>query len=219
MKLYADPITINCRKVIAALDLVQLDYDLVHVDYMSGAHKSEKFRTINPNAELPVLVDGSLVLSESNAVLQYIAEVKEACSYYPKDKKVRADIHRWQFWEATKWYPSCYVFLVENVVKPLQNEEPDQAVLTAAEANWHRLAGIIDQRLIGQRWLCGNSVTIADISVAAPMHLHRWQRLPLERHPNLLRWMTECIETLPCWKTSDPTKQLGFVALESEARC
>ena len=62
MKLYADPITINCRKVIAALDLIQLDYDLVHVDYMSGAHKSEKFRTINPNAELPVLVDGSLVL-------------------------------------------------------------------------------------------------------------------------------------------------------------
>ena len=55
-------------------------------------------------------------------------------------------------------------------MKPLQNEEPDQAVLTAAEANWHRLAGIIDQRLIGQRWLCGNSVTIAEDRAVVTRH-------------------------------------------------
>jgi glutathione S-transferase len=45
----------------------------------------------------------------------------------------------------------------------------------------------------------GNSVTIADIAVAAPMHVHKWQRLPLNDHPNLKRWMAD-IEQLPCWE-------------------
>jgi hypothetical protein len=41
---------------------------------------------------------------------------------------------------------------------------------------------------------------LADIVVAAPMHLYPYQKLPLNDHPKLLRWMTEGIEQLPCWK-------------------
>jgi len=212
MKLYYDPVTVNCRKVVAGFGLLGADFEKSHVDYFQGGHKAPEYVRINPNAALPALVDGDFTLWESNAILQYVADKNGAADYYPRDPKARADIHRWQLWESAHWFPSCYVFLVENVVKPLLKAEPDRATIEKETPNWHRLAGILDARLANQRWLCGDKVTIADISVAAPMHLHPFQRLPLNAHPNLRRWMTKDVEELPCWKATDVAKMLGMTA-------
>ncbi len=200
LKVYLDPCTVNCRKVLAGLDLMGVPYEQVHVDYFGGAHKQPEFLAINPNAALPAATDGDFALPESNAILQYAADISGADQYYPKDPKQRADIHHWMLWEATKWFPSCYVYLVEYVVKPLLRAEPDETVIANEAPNWHRLAAILDSRLEKSKWLTGDNVTIADIAVAAPIHLHASQRLPLAEHPNLRRWMTEGIEALPCWQ-------------------
>ena len=74
MELFADPITVNCRKVVAGLKLLGSDYTLTKVDYFKGEQKSDAFKAINPNAALPALRDGDLVLWESNAILQYAAD-------------------------------------------------------------------------------------------------------------------------------------------------
>lgn len=120
MKIYADPITINCRKVIAGLDLMGASYELVHVDYFKAEQKSPEYMAINPNAAIPAMVDGDFVLWESNSILQYAADKIGNGAAYPKESKVRADINRWMFWESASWFPSCYAYLVENCVKPLQ---------------------------------------------------------------------------------------------------
>ena len=119
---------------------------------------------------------------------------------YPRDLRTRADINRWLFWECASWFPSCYVFLVENCVKPLLGGQPDPAVLDAQALQFHKLAGILDRRLEGRDWVAGAGPTIADIALAAPMHLHGWQKLPLGDHPNVGRWMTKSVEQLPCWQ-------------------
>ncbi len=211
LKVYLDPCTVNSRKVLAGLDLLGTPYERVHVDYFAGAHKQPEFLAINPNGAVPAATDGDLMLSESNAILQYAADVSNAFQYYPKDAKQRADIHRWMLWEAATWFPSCYVYLVEYIVKPLLKTEPDEAVIAKEAPNWHRLAGILDARLAGSKWLTGDGVTIADIAVAAPMHLHAQQRLPLAEHPNLRRWMTEGIETLPCWQRTQAAVNKALV--------
>lgn len=200
LQVHLDPCTVNSRKVLAGLELLGTPYEVVHVDYFAGAHKQPAFLAINPNAALPAMTDGDFALSESNAILQYAADLGDARQYYPTEPKQRADIHRWMLWEAATWFPSCYVYLVEYGVKPLLNAEPDEAVIAKEAPNWHRLAGILDVRLGNSKWLTGDGVTIADIAVAAPMHLHSLQRLPLAEHPNLRRWMTEGIESLPCWQ-------------------
>ncbi|NDA69346.1 MAG: glutathione S-transferase family protein, partial [Betaproteobacteria bacterium] len=92
--------------------------------------------------------------------------------------------------------------LVENCVKPLLGGAADPAVLEAQHAQFHKLAGILDERLKHTRWIAGEHPTIADIALAAPIHLHAWQQLPLAQHPNLLRWMTEDVEALACWKST-----------------
>ena len=199
MKVYADPITVNCRKVLAGLDLIGAPYELVHVDYFKAEQKGAMFTAINPNQALPALVDGDFVLWESNAMLQYAADKVGNAWAYPTDLKTRADINRWLLWESSAWFPSCYVFLVENCVKPLLGGQPDPAVLDAQAAQWHKLAGILDARLAGRDWMVGNGPTITDVVVAAPMHLHGWQKLPLADHPNLRRWLMSSVEKLPCW--------------------
>jgi len=210
MKLYYDPITTNCRKVAAGFSLMNVPFEEARVDYLGGGHKAKEYLEINPNGSLPTLVDNGLILWESNAILQYVAEKNGAFAYYPKELKLRADINRWHLWESAHWFPSCYVYLIENLVKPFMKMETDNAAIEREAPNWHKLAGILDQRLSSQRWLCGENVTLADISVAAPIHLHPYQKLPLEKYPSLERWMTEDVEQLPCWKKTDVATLLGL---------
>ena len=132
--------------------------------------------------------------------LQYAADKFGNEAAYPRDLQARADINRWLQWEGSHWFPSCYVFLVENCVKPLLGGAPDPAVLDAQAVQFHKLAGILDKRLAGRQWISGSGPTIADIVLAAPMHLHGWQRLPISDHPNLRRWLTDSVEKLPCWQ-------------------
>ena len=209
MKLYYDPITVNCRKVVAGLDLVGAPYEEVKMDYFGGDHKKSDYTDINPNASIPALVDGDFVLWESNAIMQYAADKNGSSAAYPQDARIRADINRWHLWEASQWFGSCYTYLVENLVKPLTGGETDNAILEAQEPTFHHLANILEQRLAEQPWLCGQEVTIADIAVAAPMHLHDHQKLPLEPHPHLRRWMKQ-VEALPCWEKSNPRPLLGL---------
>lgn len=202
IKIYADPITVNCRKVLAGFDLIGAPYELVHVDYFKGEHKAEPYLSINPNATVPAMTDGDFGLWESNVMLQYAADKVGNEFAYPRDLQARADINRWLHWEGSHWFPSCYVFMVENCVKPLLGGTPDHAVLDAQSEQFHKLAGILDKRLADRQWIVGNGPTIADIVLAAPMHLHGWQRLPISDHPNLRRWFTDSVEQLPCWQKS-----------------
>lgn len=198
LQIYLDPCTINSRKVLAGLALIGTKYEFHFIDFFAGAQKSDEFKKINPHATVPAATDGDLVLTESNAILQYAADL-EGNAAYPEDLKKRADINRWLLWEASAWFPCCYVYLVEFVVKPLLKTEPDQKAIDAQARRWHQLATILDDRLSKSKWLTGDEISIADIAVAAPIHLHAAQRLPLEQTPHLKRWIAD-IEALPCWQ-------------------
>ena len=213
MEIIADPITVNCRKVLAGLKLIGADYTLTKVDYFKGEQKSPEVVAINPNATIPVMRDGDLVLWESNSILQYAADKVGSASAYPTDLETRADVNRWLLWECGAWFPTCYVHLVENCVKPLLGDQADQSVLDGEALNFHKLAGIMDARLAGSAYLCSDQPTIADVAVASPMHLHGWAKLPLDDHPNVVRWMTEGIEPQPWWKATHVGE--GFVASEA----
>lgn len=203
MKLYFDPITVNCRKVIAGLDLIGSAYESEVMSYFGGDHKKPEYTAINPNAAIPAMVDGDLTLWESNAILVYAAEKTGNTEVWPQDAKIRGDITRWLLWESNTWFQTCYTYLVENVVKPILDDKPDVAMLDAYAPTFHHNASILENALAGREWLCADHATIADIAVAAPMHLHAAQKLPLENYPNIRGWIVR-VEALPCWQKSDP---------------
>ena len=205
LEVYLDPCTVNSRKVLAGLDLLGTSYKFNFIDYFAGGHKADHYvQNINPHATVPAMTDGDLKLSESNSILQYAADVdgKEHPAY-PSDLKKRADINRWLLFEASSWFPSCYIYLVEYVVKPLLQAQPDQSIIDGEAPKWNKKAAILDEQLGKTKFIAGNEVSIADIAIAAPMHVHKAQRLPLDKYPNLARWISD-IEALPCWqKTQD----------------
>ena len=175
-------------------------YERIHVDYFKSEQLNEDFIKINPNAALPALVDDDLVLWESNSLLQYAADKYGKSEFYPTDPKIRADINRWLLWEASAWFGSCYVYLVENCVKPVLDSSPDPKILEDQDPKFHKLAGILDNRLGQNEWIAGIGPIINDIACAEPMHLQGWQKLPLDQHANIRRWLTQNVEQLPAWK-------------------
>lgn len=199
LKIHADPITINCRKVLAGLKFLDVDYELAPINFFAGEHKESAYLALNPNGTVPLAQDGDFLLWESNAILQYAADLNGKNDAYPTDPRARADINRWLLWEASSWFPCCYFYMGENIGKPMTGETPDEAALSAHLAGFDQLASILDARLADQPWLCGANPTIADIAVAAPIHMHAEAKIPVDRHPNLTRWMTERVEVLPSW--------------------
>ena len=200
LEVYLDPCTVNSRKVLAGLDLLGTQFNLNKVDYFKSEQKSDWYTKINPHQTVPSAKDGDTTITESNAILQYAADHGGKHEHYPQDLKHRAMVNKWLLWEASVWFPTCYVYLVENVVKPLLGAEPDQSIIDGESEKWNKNAAILDTQLGKTKWLGGDTVTIADIAVAAPMHLHGAAKLPLDKHPNLKRWLTEQVEQLPCWQ-------------------
>lgn len=200
LEVYLDPCTVNSRKVLAGLDLLGTKYHFNHVDYFAGEHKAVEYLELNPMATVPTATDGDCRIFESNAILHYAAELDNVDDKYPKDVKTRARVNSWLLWEASVWFPSCYVYLFEYIVRPLLQQEPVQSNVDAEAQKWNKLAGFLESQLSKTKWLAGDELTIADISIAASMHLHAAQRLPLDKYPNLKRWMLEGIEKLPCWQ-------------------
>ncbi len=210
MKIHSDPITVNCRKVHAGLKMMDVPFDHHHVDYFTAQQQSEEYTALNPNQALPAMQEGDFALWESNAILQYAADKYDKNAFYPKDTEARADINRWLLWESSSWFPSTYVYLVENCVKPILDSEPDPEVLAGERARFDRLAGILNNRLSDRQYIMGDSVTIADVALAAPMHLHQWQQLPLDDYPHIVSWMTERIEPQPFWRATHIAEGFKF---------
>ena len=203
MKLYYDPITVNCRKVLAGLDLMAADFDGTVLSYFENEFKEAQYTAINPTVTLPFATDGDLRLWESNSILVYGAEKTRNTDVWPEDAASRGEITKWLLWESNTWFPACYTYLVEHVVKPIVDDTPDTAMLAEYAPTWHKHASVLEDGLSGKDWLAAGRTTIADIAVAAPMHLHASQKLPLEDYPNILGWMAR-VEALPCWQKTDP---------------
>ena len=140
LEVYLDPATINSRKVLAGLELLGVPYTINHVNYFAGAHKQPHYTELNPNGMLPAAKDGDFTLWESDAILQYAADMTASEQHYPKDLKTRVDVNRWMLWEAAHWQPSCYVFFIENA-----SQAADEG------ADRHRAPGKRDAELAAAR--------------------------------------------------------------------
>jgi glutathione S-transferase len=74
MKLYYVVGSPNCRNVHAVLNHLQLEVERVYFDFFAGDLRQPDYLALSPNGKVPTLVDGDLVLSESNAIMQYLAD-------------------------------------------------------------------------------------------------------------------------------------------------
>lgn len=139
----------------------------------------------NPNALIPTIEDGKIVLWESNAILRYLAAEYGGERWWPAEPSQRALGDRWMDWQADYAETQRNAF-VQLVRKP--ESERDQALIDRAVAASAKRMAVLDRHLGGSAWLSGDDFGIGDIPMG--VYAHTWFNLPIDRPdlPNLAAW-------------------------------
>lgn len=213
MKLHFHPASTASRPVVLFCAEEKIQYEPVVVDILTGKHYEEPFATLNPSRMVPVLEDGDLVLTESSAILKYVAE-KAGSNAYPKDIKQRARINERMDWFNTQQYREWGYHLIYPQVFPHHRRASDEAQKATVE--WGRDKSeqwlkILDQNVIGShRFLCGDQISIADYFGAEILSAGDLIGVSFARFPNVNRWMGT-MRALASWKKVHETID-GFAA-------
>jgi glutathione S-transferase len=204
MKLYMHPVSMTSRPVRLFIAENKIACDEEVVDLMTGAHLQEPYASLNPNCLVPMLVDGDLKLTESSAILKYLAD-KIGSPAYPKDLKQRAKVNEMMDWINTNFYRAWGYNLAYPQLFPhlkARSDEAQAAMLEAGQANSKRWLKLLNDHWIGptNQYLCGNQITIADYFGAGIVTLGELIGCDLSPYPNVQRWLAN-IKKLPSWNT------------------
>ena len=203
MKLHMHPASITSRPVRLLIAENGLDVDEVVVDLMTGAHHQEPFVSFNPSRLVPVLEDGDLKLTESSAILKYLAD-KFDLPEYPKDLKQRARVNEIMDWFNTNLYRDwgynlCYPQLFPHHVRP--SEEGQKSTLEWGRDRSAFWLQVLNDHWLGdgRKWLAGDAVTIADYLAGSIIALGEIVKVDFAKYPNVDRWLKN-VKSLPKWK-------------------
>lgn len=204
--LYTTTLSANGRKPLALARSLGLEPEIRHVNVYRGEGRTPEVLATSPLGKIPVLVDGSLALCESNAILIYLAERHGGSRLWSEEPRARAEILRWLFWEASAWQPALTALLAPCVGHRLL---PDVVPAPAAPPDWRAptitpLLDLLERELAGREFLRGSALTIADLSVAGMTTYFRHAGFPSRDWPALSRWIGR-VESLDAWRASaDP---------------
>lgn len=156
--LYRHALSGHAHRVEALLSLLDLDTNIVDVDLANGAHKQPEFLAKNRFGQVPVIEDGDITLSDSNAILVYLARKYDLKGYWlPTDDVEHAEVQKYLSLAAGKIaYGPAAARLVNVFGAGLDHE---LAITTA-----HAVLSVLEEHLNGRDWLVGNHPTIADIA-------------------------------------------------------
>ena len=188
MKLYSTPLSGHGHRVEQFLRFLDLTYE--YVEAQADFRKSLKFLALNPLGQIPVLVDGDLVLSDSCAILVYLAKLYAPNSHWlPEDAIQSANIQRWLAIASGEIKYGCAIARMQK----LWGGDWD---LAQAQRIAHRILKFMDAHLIQQKWLATEHVTIADIACYAYVAHAPEGGISLNEYSNVQRWITD-FEALP----------------------
>ena len=202
MKLYGDPISTTCRPIMLLAAESGADLKLELVDLFTGAHMQPGYAAINPSRQVPVLDDDGFTLSESSAILKYLAE-KIGSPAYPKDLKKRAKVNEVMDWINTNFYRDYAYGFIYPQVFPHHKRKTDE--IHAATIEWGKerakdWLGLLDKHWIGPNkpYLTGDQITIADYFGSGLVTLGEVIRCDFSGYPNIQRWLTN-VKKLKSW--------------------
>jgi len=204
MKLFYNPLSPNVLRARLTAAVLGIQLEEKKLDFAKGEHKSPEYLALNPNGAVPTLVDGDYVLTESRAIMQYLASKKPEAGLLPRDEAARADVTRWQFWDASHFAPNLATLAFERVLKGMLGMgDPDQRKIEEALGNFRRIAAVLNKRLEGKQYVVENRLTLADLTLAASMMYSKQADVPFADFSNVQAWFSR-ISELEAWKKTSP---------------
>lgn len=214
MKLYMHPVSTASRPVRLLIAEHGIPCEEETVDILQGAHYQEPYVSLNPNRLVPMLEDGDLRMTESSAILKYLAD-KHDLPVYPKDLKKRAKVNEAMDWINTQFYHSYGYGLVYPQVFPhhkRRSEEAHAGAIAWGQQDAKKWLQVLNDHWIGPKndYLAGNQVTIADYFGASVVSIGDLIGCDLAPFPNVQRWLAN-MRKLKSWGKVNEVFE-GFVA-------
>ena len=189
MRLYDLELSGNCYKVRLFAALARIPLDIAAVDFLGGAHKLPPLIDLNPWGEIPILVDGKVVLRDSQAILVYLAVKFAGETWFPRDAAGMAEVMQWLSTAANE---------VQNGPASARLVDKFGYAIDKAETlkRSARILPLIEAHLAGHRWLALERPTIADCAVFPYVALAPEGGVSLSDYPNTGQWLDR-VRALP----------------------
>jgi len=213
MKIYYHPVSTTSRPLVFFAAEAGMPIDFQSVDLFTGEHYKDAYSAINPNHLVPVLEDGDFRLTESSAILKYLADTIDSPAY-PKDLRARARVNERMDWINTQFNRDLAYNFVYPQILPTHKRNSDEVQDATLAWGAERTRGwlkVLDAHLLGgNRYLCGNTITIADYFGAPFVALGEVIRCDYSAYPNVCRWLGD-MKRLPGWRRASEVID-GFAA-------
>jgi glutathione S-transferase len=185
MKLYEFGPTRSIR-VRWTLQELGADFEPIRVNLVAGEHRRPEFLRINPAGKIPVLVDGDRVLTESVAIVLYLAEKYSHKGLLPAGLNDRAQVNRWLLFAATELEQPLWRISRHTALYPEEQRLPGDVSLASGE--FKEMASVLEKHMQGQQFVAGDSVSVADFVMAYTLDWGNEYKL-LDSCPQLLAYM------------------------------
>lgn len=189
MKLYYHTLSGHSHRARLLLSLLAVPHELVPVDLKQREQKSADMLKLNSFGQVPVLVDGDAVVSDSNAILVYLARALKRQDWLPDTPAGEAAVQRWLSVAAGELVRGpASARLVTVFGAPLDAED--------AIRRSHALLALVDGALAASGWLAAAHPTIADVALYSYISSAPEGNVDLSAYPRVLAWLGR-IEALP----------------------
>jgi glutathione S-transferase len=186
LKVWGRATSSNVQKVMWAIGEIGLDHERIDVGASYGGLDTEAYGKLNPNRLVPTLVDGDLVIWESNAIVRYLAAKYDAGGLWPKDPGQRALADQWMDWLPTTLLGN-FVAVFFGLVR-IPPEHRDMAATNKAIERLNQNYRLLDAHMAGRVFIAGDRLTMGDIPLG--MTLYRYYDMAFERPslPHVEAW-------------------------------
>lgn len=202
LTIHSFPLSGHAHRVELFASIAGIKHEVNNINLPEGEHKQAPFLALNPLGQVPTIEDGNVVISDSNAILVYLAR-KYAPDYLPQDPKLEAEVQKFLTLAAGELaYGPAAARLINVFNAPFDPE------FTKATAE--KVLTKLENHMVDREFLVGNAPTIADISIYSYTAHAPEGGISLEPYPNVCRLLAN-IEALSGFKAM-PTTKVGLLA-------
>jgi len=188
---------LNPRVAVAVARHLKAPVECVYAAPLDPTQK-EKFRKLNPNLRVPILVEGNHSLWEADAIACRLSQLTN--SEFWRTGPALPEMIRWLSWGKSNFVNACDKVHFERVTKqryelgPIRDEMVSEGLAEFATA-----ASLLDQALRGRDWLVGGELSYADFRVASVLPFADIAGLPLANYPHVAAWHARLMQ-LDAWR-------------------
>lgn len=203
LKIYGRASSVNVQRVLWAVDELGLAYERIDRGGRYGGLDDADYIAMNPHRRVPSIVDGDVVVWESNAIIRYLAAKYGPSALWPDKLGQRAQADQWMDWTQSTLSADYYDLFWQVVRTPASKRNADRITEAADRAGRHY--DLLDAWMAHRSFMLGDTFSLADISIGVTLHRYlsvlKEAALPPRRQYALRDWYARLADC-PAYRTN-----------------